>query len=126
MSTAKPLRPVARATNYIKQEALRALIVGGPFSRRPFTPAQRRRIRHKNHKMLGAAGKGTVKPKQVKTRQTRPAPAAGGLLRLLSPKQMRQRVAARSARTGIKFNVQGRSASMVIIDDEMQHENGDR
>jgi len=122
MSTAKPMRPVARAANYIEQEALRC---EDAFQRRPLTAAQRRRIKHKNHKILGAAGGGVVKPRQVKTRQRRPAPVPGGLRMLLSPKQIRQRVAARSARTGIKFKVKAPADSVTIIDD-MQRGNGDR
>ena len=116
------MKSVRRVAGYTKQNGDAAVMIGW----RPLTPAQKRRIRHKNHKMLGAAGGGTVKAKQVKTRQARPAPTPGGLLRLLSPSQMRKQVAARSARTGIKFKIKGRTPDMIIIDDEMQRGNGDR
>jgi|EndMetStandDraft_5_1072996.scaffolds.fasta_scaffold109136_4 hypothetical protein len=127
MSTAKPMKPVRRAMAYMEQNGGANSMGLAPYTEpRRMTPAQRRRIKHKNHKMLGAAGGGTVKPRQVKTRQVRPAPTPGGLLRLLSPKQVRQRVAARSARTGIRFKVSTPAGQTMIIDDPIRMGNGDR
>jgi len=126
MSTAKPMRPVKRAMIYMDQNGGANAMGLAPYTEpRRLTAAQRRRIKHKNHKIMGAAGGGVVKPKQTKTRQRRPAPVPGGLRMLLSPKQIRQRVAARSARTGIKFKVKAPADSVMIIDD-MQRGNGHR
>lgn len=116
MSTAKPMKPVRRAVGYLAQNSGDGSITG----KGTMTPAQRRRIRHKNHKMLGEAGGGTVKPKQVKTRQARPAPSPGGLLRLLSPKQVRQQVQDRAAKSGIKFKIKGHRPTIMIIDDPVR------
>lgn len=127
MSAAKPMKPVARAMVYMVQNGGANSMGLVPYARpRRMTPAQNRRIKHKNHKLLGAAGGGTVKPKQVKTRQVRPAPVAGGLRTLLSPSQVRQRVAARSARTGIRFKVKTPAGQTMIIDDMQRMGNGDR
>lgn len=123
MSNAKPLTAFGRALRYTNQNNPDPTRY--PMTMGRFTPAQKRRTKHKNHKMLGAAGGGVVKPKQVKTRQTRPAPVAGGLRNLLSPSQVRQRVAVRSARTGITFKVKAPAGQTMIIDD-MQRGNGDR
>lgn len=125
MSNAKPMSAFRRAVIYTNQEASRCAFPAED-QRRPMTPAQRRRIKHKNHKILGAAGGGTVKPKHIKNRQSRPAPVAGGLLRLLNPSQIRKRVAARSEMSGIKFKLKDRRPDAVIIDDEMQRGKGDR
>jgi hypothetical protein len=122
MSTAKPMKPVRRAVAYLAQNSGDGSITG----KGTMTPKQRRRIRHKNHKMLGAAGGGTVKPRQVKTRQARPAPVAGGLLKLLSPSQMRKAVGARSARKGIRFKVKSPAGQTMIIDDMQRMGSGDR
>ena len=93
-----------------------------PFSMpERLTPAQTRRLNHKTNRLLGEAAGGTVKPRQVKTRQRRPAPVAGGLLALLSPKQIRKAVAAKSAFTGIKFKLKERRPDVMIIDDPVRY-----
>ena len=126
MSNAKPLRPVKRAMNYMDQNGGQYDLPREPRERVALTPAQRRRIKHKNHKMLGVSGGGVVKARQVKTRQARPAPVPGGLLALLSPKQIRKAVAARSERRGIKFSVKSPAGQTMIIDDPIRMGNGDR
>ncbi len=126
MSKATPMKPVARAVNYMNQNGgANSMGLVPATEPRRLTGPQKRRIKHKNNRMLGAERNAT--PKQVKNRQTRPAPVPGGLRMLLSPSQVRKRVAARSARTGIKFNVKGdRRPDVMIIDDPIRMGNGDR
>lgn len=122
MSNAKPMGSIRRAMAYMNQDGGNNSMGLAPFSMpERVTPAQRRRINHKANKALGTAGNGTVKPRQTKTRQRRPAPMPGGLLALLSPKQIRKAVSARSANRGIKFKVKGHRPDVMIIDDPVRY-----
>lgn len=108
MSNATSMSSVRRAMAYMNQNGGDNSMGLVPFTAPDrLTPAQTRRLRHKTNRAMGEAGEGTVKPKQVKNRQRRPAPVAGGLLGLLSPKQIRKTVAMRSALRGIKFKIPG-------------------
>lgn len=115
MSTALPIRTVERVFHYAEQEWART---GDWGVKRPLTPKQSRRIRHKNNRIMGANGKGKITPKQIKNRQVRPAPRQG-LHWLLSPRDLRKRVKANTP-ANVTWKTGGHRPDTVIIDDPVR------